>query len=112
MSRALLLFVFSAAVFAAAQPKSSFYMTDRPDSVKSFIDHADKVDILVPAWYNVDSNGMVWGGPNPDILKTASAHHMPVIPIVALMAQSELHKLFTTPPARTAFIASLLSECK
>ena len=112
MSRALLLFVFSTAVFAAAQPKSLFYMIDRPNSVKSFIDHADKVDILVPAWYNVDSNGMVWGGPNPDVLKTASAHHVPVMPIVALMSQSELHKLFISPHARTAFIASLLSECK
>ena len=112
MSRALLLFVFSTAIFAAAQPKSLFYMTDRSDSVKSFIDHADKIDILVPAWYNVDSNGLVWGGPNPDVLKTASAHHVPVMPIVALMTQPELHKLFTTPRARTAFIASLLSECK
>src|ERR1700757_2936851 len=105
MSRAVLLFVFSTVVFAAAQPKSLFYMTDKPDSVKSFIDHADKVDILVPAWYNVDSNGLVWGGPNPDVLKTASTHHVPVMPIVALMAQSELHKLFITPHARSAFMA-------
>ena len=97
----LSVFVLSTAIFAASQPKSLFYMIDRPDSVKSFLDHADKVDILVPAWYNVDSNGMVWGGPNPDVLKTASAHRVPVMPIVALMAQSELHKLFTTPRART-----------
>jgi spore germination protein YaaH len=34
------------------------------------------------------------------------------MPIVALMTQPDLHKLFTTPPARTAFIDSLLSECK
>lgn len=112
MGRVLLAFIFSTAIFAAAQPKSLFYMTDNPNSVKSFIDHADKVDILVPTWYHVDGNGLVWGGPDPDIMKTASQHHVPVMPIVALMTQADLHKLFTTPVARTAFITSLVTECK
>ena len=112
MSRALVLFIFLTSIFAAAQPKSLFYMIDRPDSVKSFLDHADKVDILVPAWYHVDGNGLIWGGPDPDVMKSASQHHVPVMPIVALMTQVELHKLFTTPVARTAFIASLVDDCK
>jgi len=100
------------AALAAAQPKALFYMTENPSSVRSFSEHADKIDILVPAWYSVDGNGLVWGGPNPDVLKTAAQHHVPVMPIVALMTQADLHKLFTTPMARGAFIASLLSECK
>ncbi len=108
----LLLFLFFSAILAAAQPKALFYMTDNPNSVKSFSEHADKVDLLVPTWYSVDGNGLVWGGPNPDVMKTAAHHHVPVTPIVALMTQLELHKLFTTPSARTAFIVSLLSECK
>ena len=105
-------FLFFSVILAAAQPKALFYMTDSANSVKSFTDHADRVDILVPAWYSVDGNGLVWGGPNPSVLKTAAEHHVPVIPIVGLMAQAELHKLFTIPEARTAFIASLLSESK
>src|SRR5215467_14713177 len=108
----LLLFLLSTALLANAQPKSLFYMIDTPNSVKSFIDHADKIDILVPAWYSVDGNGLVWGGPNPNVMKTAAEHHVPVMPIVALMVQPDLHKLFTTPAARSAFQASLLSECK
>ncbi len=111
MNRAVLL-VFLSATLATAQPKSLFYMTEAPNSVRSFTQHADKVDILVPAWYRVDGNGLVWGGPNPDVLKTAAEHHVPVMPIVALMTQAELHKLFTNAPARVAFIDSLLSECK
>jgi spore germination protein YaaH len=106
------LLLFLATTFAAAQPKALFYMTGNPNSVKSFIEHADKIDILVPAWYYVDGNGLVWGGPNPEVMQTAAAHHVPVMPIVALMTQPELHKLFTTPPARSAFISSLLSESK
>lgn len=106
------LLLFSIVSVAAAQPKALFYMIETPNSVKSFIDHADKIDILVPAWYSVDGNGLVWGGPNPDVLKTASAHHVPVMPIVALVAQPELHKLFTTEAAKAAFIHALLGECK
>jgi spore germination protein YaaH len=102
---------FFAALPAFAQPKALFYMIDTPNSIKSFTAHADKIDTLVPTWYSVDGNGLVWGGPNPDVLKTAAQRHVSVMPIVALMTQLDLHKLFTTPTARAAFIASLLSEC-
>jgi spore germination protein YaaH len=108
----LVLFLFFNVILAVAQPKALFYMTDNPNSVRSFSAHADKIDILVPAWYSVDGNGLVWGGPDPGVMKTAAEHHVPVMPIVALMTQSDLHKLFTTLAARSAFVASLLSECK
>src|SRR5580704_18282578 len=96
----------------SAQPKALFYMIDTPNSMKSFTDHADKIDTLVPTWYSVDGNGLVWGGPNPDVIKTAAASHVPVMPIVAAMVQADLHKLLTTPAARTALNDSLLRECK
>jgi spore germination protein YaaH len=106
------LFLFFSAILASGQPKALFYMIDNPGSMKSFSEHADKIDMLVPAWYSVDGNGLVWGGPNPNVMKTAVEHHVPVMPIVALMVQLDLHKLFTMPAARSAFVASLLSECK
>jgi spore germination protein YaaH len=108
----VILFLFLSAVIAVAQPKALFYMTDNPNSVKSFVEHADKVDVLVPAWYSVDGNGLVWGKPNPYVLQTAAQHHVPVMPIVASMVQLELHKLLTTPASRKAFIDSILDECK
>jgi hypothetical protein len=48
MSR-LLLVLFSTVAIAAAQPKALFCMIETPNSVKSFTEHADKIDILVPA---------------------------------------------------------------
>jgi len=111
MKRALL-FLLSTTVFATAQPKALFYMTDSPNSVQSFLQHADKVDILVPAWYSSDGNGLVWGGPNPAVMKSAAEHHVPVMPIVALMNQLDLHKLLTTQTAKSAFIDTLVSESK
>ena len=106
------LFFISAVAIASAQPKALFYMMETPWSVKSFTEHADKVDVLVPAWYQVDSNGLVWGGPNAAVMKIAAVHHVSVMPIVALMTRAELHKLFTTESAKTAFINALLSECR
>ena len=108
----VIVFVFVSAIIATAQPKALFYMTDSPNSVKSFAEHVDKIDILVPAWYGVDGNGLVWGGPNPYVLQTAAQHHVPVMPIIATFVQADLHKLFTTAAARTGFVDSLLSECK
>jgi spore germination protein YaaH len=108
----ILLFLFSTALLATAQPKSLFYMIDTPGSVKSFTEHADKIDILVPAWYSVDGNGLVSGGPNPNVLTVAADHHVPVMPIVALMVQLDLHKLMVTPVAQQAFTNALVSECK
>jgi spore germination protein YaaH len=110
--KSVILIVVLSSSFAFAQPKGLFYMTTNPDSVQSFIQHADKIDVLVPAWYSVDADGLVWGGPNADVMQVAAAHHVPLMPIVALMRQADLHSLFTKPAARAAFIAALLSECK
>ena len=79
------IFFLSTTVFASAQTKALFYMIKTPNSVKSFVTHADKIDIIVPAWYQVDGNGLVWGGPNPEVVRAAAEHHVPVMPIVALM---------------------------
>src|ERR1700745_1143581 len=95
-----LFFLLSTALFATAQPRALFYMIETPNSVKSFVTHADKIDIIVPAWYQVDGNGLVWGGPNPQVLQAAAEHHVPVMPIVALMNQAELHKLLTTESSK------------
>ena len=107
-----ILFLFCSAIFAAAQPKSLFYLIDSTTSVQSFSEHADKVDLLVPAWYSADGNGLVWGGPNSSVLKIAADHHVPVMPLVGSSVQADLHKLLTTPAAQTAFIGFLVSECK
>jgi spore germination protein YaaH len=111
MIRALLLVLFTAGL-ASAQPKALFYMIETPNSVKSFVEHADKIDVIVPAWYSVDGNGLVWGGPNPEVLKVAAEHHVPVMPIVALATQAELHKLLTTQASKNAFKDALVSESK
>jgi hypothetical protein len=52
-----------------AAPSALFYMTDAADSVRSFLAHSGKIDLLVPAWYSVDESGLVTGAPNATVLK-------------------------------------------
>jgi spore germination protein YaaH len=120
MKRTVTILAFASAcmlltpVGRAQQPKSLFYMTREPKSVRSFLAHADKIDILVPAWYGVDADGLVSGGPNPLVLETARQHHVPVMPLVANgdFAQEEFHKLLKNPVARQSMIHALLRNCK
>ena len=102
------------AVAAQAQPKSLFYMTRSPNSVRSFLHHADKVDILVPTWYTVDENGLVWGGPDPLVLRTAKQHHVPVMPIVSAMGfgTKGFHAFLHNSAADKAFAEALPQICK
>ncbi|MGC9222588.1 MAG: glycosyl hydrolase family 18 protein [Terracidiphilus sp.] len=76
-----------------AAPLALFYMTNAPGAVRSFLAHSRKIDLLVPAWYSVDEDGVVTGAPNATVLKTAKAEELPVTPIVALFGKDEFHAL-------------------
>src|SRR5229473_5168657 len=98
----------------ADQPKSLFYLTRDPKSVRSFLAHADTIDILVPAWYSVDANGLVSGGPNPLVLETARQRHVPIMPIVvnAGFSQEDFHKLVMNRAAYETMASRLMAACK
>jgi len=108
------------AAAAQAQPKALFYMTQRPDSVQAFLNHADKIDILVPTWYSVDGTGLVWGGPDEQVMRVARQHHVAVMPIIVNTGtagkegfdQQSFHQLATDPAARGHFITAMVGECK
>jgi spore germination protein YaaH len=118
MIRRLFLFSFFTLALAsgvfAQSPKSLFYLTGDPNSVRSFLAHPDQVDILVPAWYTVDAEGLVSGGPNPLVLDTARQHHVPVMPIVngAVFVQADVHKLLANSAAYHEMFSELISACK
>jgi spore germination protein YaaH len=116
----LLLAVLLLACAAAAQPRPQalLYMTTRPDSVQSFLQHADKIDIVVPTWYSVDGSGLVWGGADPLVMQAAKRHHVAVMPIIVNSGgkpgfdQQSFHELAASPAARRHFVAALVEECR
>src|SRR5579862_400693 len=117
MKRTFLLLCLIGFVIAPAraqQPKSLFYLTSDPTSVRSFLAHADKVDILVPAWYATSADGLVSGGPNPLIMETANQRHVPVMPLIANagFVQAEFHKFLGDPAAQKRMLEALIHSCK
>ena len=110
----LCLAVFALAPAQAQQPKSLFYLTGDPTAVRSFLQHADKVDILVPAWYATSADGLVSGGPNPLIMETAKQRHVPVMPLIANagFVQAEFHKFLGDPAAQKRMLEALIRACK
>jgi spore germination protein YaaH len=97
---------------AETHPVALFYMTDEQESVRSFLAHSEKIGMLVPTWYSVDANGLVWGGPNPLVLEAAQKQRLPVMPIVANADKDALHVFLGNLTARKAMIAALIRESK
>jgi len=95
-----------------AAPSALLYMTESPDSVHSFLAHADKIDLLVPTWYHVDENGLVTGAPNPLVMETAKQHGVPVMPILALFHKKHFHDLSLNPSAQDRMNEAMIREAK
>jgi spore germination protein YaaH len=95
----------------AAAQKTLFYMQENAASVRSFEQHKDKIDILVPTWYAVNGHGLVSGEPDPNVLREAKAAHVEVIPIVVLFDKDQLHQLFSDAKAQDVMNAALVREC-
>jgi spore germination protein YaaH len=95
-----------------AAPVALFYMTNSPDSIRSFLAHSSQVDLLVPTWYEVDENGLMTGAPDPTVLKLAQDEKLPVMPIVALFNKKKFYALSTNPNAQSEMNDAMVRECK
>jgi spore germination protein YaaH len=108
--------LFCCILFAAstvfAQTKTLFYMTDQPQSVRDFMENQAKIDIIVPTWYSVDETGLVYGEPDPSVMRVVKDRHLSIFPIVALFNKTGMHTLLTSDKAQTAMIGSLVAACK
>ena len=95
-----------------AKPVALFYLTDNPDSIRSFLAHEAKIDLLVPTWYSVDENGLVTGAPNPTVLEAAHRDGLAVMPILALFGKKKFHDLSGNAAARSRMNDALVREAK
>jgi spore germination protein YaaH len=108
----LLLFLVIAGTSVFAQTKTLFYLIDQPQSVRDFMEHRAKIDIVVPTWYGVDETGLVYGEPDPVVLRTAKQDHIALFPIVALFDKNAMHNFLGNDKAQAAMIHSLIDACK
>jgi spore germination protein YaaH len=101
-----------AANAAETTPVALFYLTDNPNSVRSFLAHYKQIGLLVPTWYSVDENGLVTGEPDPTVLDIAHNDKLPVMPIVALFNKKAFHAFAGNHDAWTRMNEALVRECK
>jgi spore germination protein YaaH len=107
-----LVMFFVCCAAARAKPVALFYLTDEPGSIRSFLAHEAKIDLLVPTWYSVDENGLVTGAPNRTVLDAAHRDGLPVMPILALFGKKKFHDLAGNAEARGRMVEALLREAK
>jgi spore germination protein YaaH len=112
LSCLMLLAFFTCCVKLQAAPVALFYLINQPNSIRSFVAHADKVDLLVPMWYSTDANGLVTGAAEPLVMKTAKEHHVPVMPIITIENKDSFHSFLTHPATHQTMIDALIQQCK
>jgi spore germination protein YaaH len=97
---------------AEAKPVALFYLGSDPNSIRSFLAHERKIDLLVPTWYEVDQDGLVNGEPEPTVLEIAHKDHLPVMPILALFNKKQFHTLASNHAAQEQMNAAMIREAK
>lgn len=102
----------TAATAAQGRPKTLFYLSDGRDSVRSFMDHRDKIDIISPTWYQLDPDGLVSGEPDQPVLAAAQAAKIEVFPLLAMFNKDGLHRLVANQHAQDLMNASIVELCK
>ena len=109
-----MLLLAAVAANLAAQPKAIFYMTGKPESVRSFLAHADKIDIVIPEFYSADAEGAVRGNPESIVMEAARKHRVPVMPIIVNpgFKQDQIHALLGNAAAQARLAKALLEECR
>jgi spore germination protein YaaH len=107
-----ILLVFTVIPGLQAAPVALFYMTNSPDSIRSFLAHSSQIDLIVPTWYQVDENGLVTGAPEPTVLKRAQDEKLPVMPIIALFDKKKFHTLSASAAAQTQMNDAMIRESK
>src|SRR5579863_920873 len=104
--------LLGAGASAQSHPSALFYLTSNPDSIRSFLAHSKKIDLLVPTWYSVDADGLVTGAPNPTVLDQAKRDHVPVMPILALFGKKAFHDLSASTEAQDSMNEAMVRESR
>lgn len=103
-----------AAPLAAQRGERLFYYVDREDSYNSLVQHITSIDVLGPSAYNVDEDGIVYGGVDSRVLALAKANGVRVMPLLVNRGfdQAKLSTLLADDAATARIIASLVELCR
>ena len=86
------------------------YLVNRPDSIASFRAHADKVSIVAPQTFSMDSQGFIQGEVPAEVLQIAREKRVAVMPLVLnrRFDQPLMHTVLDDPARRARAIRYLV----
>ena len=109
----LTLLALSTEVSGAQRLEALWYLRGE-ESIQAFIAHADKITIVSPQVFVMDSNGVIRGRVDQRVIETAKAKGVKLIPLVMNPGfdQPSIHRVLSHPEARAQALRSLAALCR
>lgn len=98
----------------AQKVESLWYSVDNEGSTQSFLAHADKISIVSPQVFSIDSLGVIWGDVDARVVARAKQTGTKVVPLVMNPGfdQPTIHHILNTLDVRRRAIANLVTLCR
>lgn len=102
------------ALAAQQRPEALWYSVGSEESTQAFLAHADRISIISPQTYIVDSTGTVSGSIDRRLVEAARAKGVKVVPLVMNPGfdQPTMHRILVHPDARRRAIRSITALCR
>jgi spore germination protein YaaH len=90
------------------------YYVNTPEAKASFLAHANQIDVLSPGWYDANADGSITGSARQDIIDTAHARGVQIVPLVvnADVDPDVAHAILADPARRAALASRLVAEAR
>ena len=91
-----------------------WYSVDNEASVQSFLANADKISIVAPQSFSMDSTGIIWGRVDPRVVARAREKGVKLIPLIVNPGfdQAIFHRVLTDRDARRRAIDNITALCR
>lgn len=98
----------------AQAPEALWYSTDAEISIQSFLAHADRISVVAPQSFSMDSLGVISGRVDPRLLARAREAKVKVIPLIVNPGfdQGIFHRMLVTPESRARAVRNITALCR